>query len=296
MLQSLSDAVTGLTERVSRSVVGVATPRSRGTGVVWTADGHVLTAAHVIGRAQSAHITTEDGEERVAKVVGSDPDNDIALLKVEGGGLVPLPVAEGELRSGQMVFALANPAGQRPSVTSGIVTTPRRSIRGWWGSMIEDAVITDAQLNPGYSGGPLVDVSGRLVGMNVAFFASRGVAVSAATLTDSLTRLQRDGRIRRGYLGIAVESIELPEELASRPDVDQERALLVRFVEPDTPAKAAGLALGDLLLRVGDEKVTDDGALHSVLTDQSIGKTVSLWVLRGEKLTELQIIPKEAEQ
>lgn len=264
--------------------------------MVWTSEGHVLTAAHVLDRAERAVVTTSLGEELPASVVGRDSDNDIALLKVEGKGLPPLEATAAPLKAGQMVFALANPAGHKPSVTSGIVTSPRRSIRGWWGSTIEDAVITDAQLNPGYSGGPLVDASGKMVGMNVAFFASRGVAVPADILADSLSKLQRDGRIRRGYLGVGVEPIELPDELAARPDVGQDEALLVRYVEPETPAKAAGLALGDLLVRVGETRVTDAGALHSVLTDQSIGKTVSLWVLRGEKLTELRITPKEAEQ
>lgn len=296
LLQSLSDAVAGLAERVSNSVVSVATARSSGTGVVWTADGHVLTAAHVLGRSTSASVTLPNGKELEAKILGRDVENDVALLKVDASGLSPISVSGAALKAGQMVFALANPMGAKASVTSGIVTSPSRSIRGWWGTVIEDAVVTDAQLNPGYSGGPLVDASGKMIGMNVAYFASRGLAVSSATLTDSLTKLQKDGRIRRAYLGIGVEQVELPEDLASMPEVSQEEALLVRYVEPGTPAKAAGLAFGDLLLRVGEKKVTDDGSLHSVLTGESIGKTVSLWVLRGGRLTELKITPTEASE
>ena len=296
LLQSLSDAVAELAERVSPSVVNVGNGHSWGTGIVWSEDGHIATANHVVGRADSVRVTLNDGTELGAKVVGRDQENDLALLKADSGKFVPIEVSSKSPRAGELVFAFANPMGQRTSVTSGIITSPSRSIRGWWGVMMENAVISDAQLNPGYSGGPLVDASGRLVGMNVAYFSSRGVAVSTDTLKHRLHRLSTDGKIRRAYLGIVAEPVELPEEIARRPDVGQSGALLVRSVESGTPAKTAGLSIGDVLLKLGGERVTDLSELHGGLSDQVIGKALALSVLRGEKLTELTVTPREAEE
>jgi S1-C subfamily serine protease len=297
LLQSLSDAVAELAERVSLSVVNIGNGHSWGTGIVWSKEGHIVTANHVVGRADSVRVTLNDSTELEAKVVGRDPDNDLALLKAESGKFVPVEMASGKApRAGEMVFAFANPMGQRTSVTSGIITSPSRSIRGWWGIMLENAVISDAQLNPGYSGGPLVDASGKLVGMNVAYFSSRGVAISAVTMKDRLHRLSVDGKIRKAYLGIIAEPVELPEELAARSDVGQDGALLVRSVEAGTPAKVAGLSIGDILLKLGGEPVADLFELHNRLTDRVIGTALSMSVLRGEKLTELKVTPSEAEE
>lgn len=297
LLQSLSDAVADLAERISPSVVRVGDGRRQGTGIVWDSEGHILTADHVVGRADVLEVALHDGRRMEAKVVGRDPDNDLALLKVGAGGLVPLEAMNGRaLRAGELVFAFANLAGKDPSVASGVVTSPSRGIQGWWGVMIEDAVITDAQLNPGYSGGPLVDAWGRLVGMNVACFSSRGVAVSAKTLKERAGRLVKDGRIRRGYLGIVAEPVALPEEIASKPEVGQETALLVRSVEAGTPAKAAGLTIGDVLVKFSGSPLTDIGDLHGLLSADVIGKSVPLTVLRGERTSDLTVTPKEAEE
>jgi serine protease DegQ len=297
LLQSLSDAVANLAERVSQSVVNVGEGRRWGTGIVWSGEGHIVTANHVVGRADSLEVTLGNGKTIQATVVGRDQDNDIALLKADSTELVPIEMSNGrELRAGEMVFAFGNASGQKTSVTSGIVTSPRRSLRGWWGVMIENAVITDAQLNPGYSGGPLVDASGKLVGMNIAFFASRGVAVSSHTLKDRLKKLASDGKIRKGFLGIMAEPIELPEEIASRPDVGQDGALLVRSVEAGTPASAGGVSIGDILLKLEGESVTDVHDLHRLLTDEVIGKSLTLGLLRGGKLAEVKVTPREAEE
>lgn len=296
MLQSLSDAVADLAERVSPSVVSVGDGDRQGTGTAWSKEGHIITADHVVGRASSLKAALHDGRKLEAKVVGRDPENDLALLKVDTTGLVPLEAMDGrELRAGELVFAFANLTGRRPSVTSGVVTSPGRSIRGWWGVMVENAVITDAQLNPGYSGGPLVDASGKLVGMNVACFSSRGVAVSALTLKDRVHRLSVDGRIRRGYLGLVAEPVMLPEDTATRPEVGQETALLVRSVEAGTPAKAAGLSIGDVLVKLAGESLTDVIDLHRLLSDAVIGNNVVLTVLRGDRVTEIVVTPREAE-
>lgn len=296
LLQSFSDAVTELAGNVSPSVVRVNAGKRSGTGIVWSGEGFVVTADHVIGQAAAPTVVAADGQELAAQVVGRAPFADVALLKVEAAGLVPIRQGDvSGIKVGQFVLALANASGWKPSATSGIITSHRRSMRGFWGVMVEDAVVSDAKLNPGYSGGPLVDASGRLLGMNVAYFAGRGVAVSVDSLKETVLRISKDGRVKKGYLGVVVEPVELPEELAESPDVGQAEGLLVRSVEPGSPAKAAGVAMGDIILKLGDSRATDAYELHRALTADVVGKQLSLKILRAERPGELRVIPKEAE-
>jgi S1-C subfamily serine protease len=296
LLQSFSNAVTELADGVSPSVASVNAGRHGGTGIVWSGDGLIVTAAHVLGHSTAPVVGLSDGRELTAKVVGTDPYTDLALLKVEASDLSP--VKQGNARSvkvGQFVLALAEAFGKKPSATSGIITSLRRSMRGFWGVMIEDAVVSDAKLNPGYSGGPLVDASGALLGMNVAYFAGRGVAVPIEALQETISKISKDGRVKKGFLGVVVEPIELPDELAKSSEVGQSVGLLVRSVEPGTPAKTAGVAMGDVILKLGDSSASDEYDLHRALSGDVVGKTLSLRVLRSEKVTELRVTPKEAD-
>jgi S1-C subfamily serine protease len=296
LLQLFSDAVTELAESVSPSVVNVNAGRRGGTGMVWSSDGFIVTANHVVGHSVAPMVALSDGKDLEAKVVGRDPYSDVALLKVDASGLSPVKVGSADdVKVGQFVLALANATGRKASATSGIITGHRRSMRGFWGVMIEDAVVSDAKLNPGYSGGPLVDASGNLLGMNVAYFAGRGVAVSAGSLKETVEKLSRDGRVKKGFLGVFVEPVELPEELAKSAEVGQDDGLLVRSVEPASPAKDAGVALGDIILTLGDAKATDEYELHKALSGDIVGKTVALRILRAEKVTDLKVTPREAE-
>ncbi|QQG48173.1 MAG: trypsin-like peptidase domain-containing protein [archaeon] len=296
LLQSFSNAVASLADAVSRSVVSVNAGRHSGTGFVWSSHGHIVTASHVLGHAEGATVTLGDGRELEAKVLGRDGYTDVALLKVDASGLEPVQVGSGkDLKVGQFVLAMANAYGRKASATSGIVTSQSRSMRGWWGVVIENAVVSDAKLNPGYSGGPLVDASGKLLGMNVAYFSGRGVAVSADSLKEVLEKLSKDGRVKKGFLGVVVEAVELPAELAKSTDVGQEQGLLVRSVDQKSAARAAGVVLGDVILRLGDTKATDEYELHKALSGDIVGRPTSLWVLRGEKLTELKVTLGEAE-
>jgi S1-C subfamily serine protease len=295
LLQSFSNAVAGLAEDVSPSVVNINAGRRNGTGIVWSNDGYVVTASHVIGRNPEPTITLADGKELAAKLVGRDHYTDLALLKVEANGLKPIQRGgSADIKVGQFVLAMANAFGKKASATSGIVTNPGRSMRGWWGVVIENAVVSDAKLNPGYSGGPLVDASGKMIGMNVAYFSGRGIAISVDSLTEVVEKLSKDGKVKKGFLGVVVDPIELPEELAKVPGIGQEEGLLVRAVDAQSPAKAAGVAMGDIILRLGSAKATDEYELHKALSGEVVGKSASLWVLRGEKLTELKVTPKEA--
>jgi S1-C subfamily serine protease len=297
LLQSFSNAVTELADGVSPSVVNVNAGRRGGTGMVWSKDGLVVTASHVVGHSSVPTVTLQDGRELQAKVLGRDPYADVALLKIEASGLTPVEPGSAEgIKVGQFVLALANAFGRKVSATSGMITSLRRSMRGFWGIMIEDAVVSDAKLNPGYSGGPLVDAAGKLLGMNVAYFAGRGVAVSVESLKETVERISKDGGVKKGYLGVVVEPIELPEDAAKSEDVGQDEGLLVRSVEAGSPAKAAGVAVGDILLKLGDSRATDEYELHKALTQDVVGKQVSLLVLRTEKAVELRVTPAEAEQ
>ena len=294
-MQSFSDAVTELAESVSPSVVNVDAGRRGGTGMVWSSDGHVVTASHVVGRSTAVTVELGDGRELEAKVVGRDPYSDIALLKVDASGLAPMRMGSADVKVGQFVLALANTTGKKASATSGIVTGHRRGVRGFWGVMIEDAVVSDAKLNPGYSGGPLVDASGNLLGMNVAYFAGRGVAVSADTLKETVDKISRDGKVKKGFLGVVVEPVELPGEIAESHEVGQDCGLLVRAVEAGSPARAAGVALGDIILRLGDSQATNEYELHKALSGDVAGKAVALRILRAEKAVDLKVTPREAE-
>ncbi len=297
LLQSFSNAVTELAGRVSPSVVNVNAGRRGGTGLVWSADGLVVTANHVVGHSSAPTVTLEDGRELQAKILGRDPYADVALLKIDASGLAPVELGSADgVKVGQFVLALANAFGRRVSATSGIVTSLRRSMRGFWGIMIEDAVVSDAKLNPGYSGGPLVDASGKLLGMNVAYFAGRGVAVSVDSLKETVGRISRDGGVKKGFLGVVVEPIELPEDVSKSVEVGQDDGLLVRSVEAGSPAKAAGVAVGDIILKLGSHRATDEYGLHKALSQDVVGKQLSLLVLRTEKVTELRVTPGEAEQ
>ncbi|MDG7008470.1 MAG: trypsin-like peptidase domain-containing protein [Nitrososphaerota archaeon] len=297
LLQSFSVAVTELADRVSPSVVNVNAGRRGGTGLVWSEDGLVVTASHVVGHAPAPAVTLQDGREMKARVLGRDPYADIALLKIDASGLAPVELGSAEgIKVGQFVLALANAFGRRVSATSGIITSLRRSMRGFWGIMIEDAVVSDAKLNPGYSGGPLVDAAGKLLGMNVAYFAGRGVAVSVDSLKEMVGRISRDGGAKKGFLGVVVEPIELPEDVAKSEEAGQDEGLLVRSVEAGSPAKAAGVAVGDVILKLGDYRASDEYALHRALSQGVVGKQLRLLVLRTEKVTELMVTPAEAEQ
>ncbi len=297
LLQSFSNAVAQLTDKISPSVVHIDAGEAGGTGIVWSIDGYIVTASHVVGEAETSRVIFNDGRELEGKLVGADTYSDVAVLRVASAGLTPIPRGEVEdVRVGQFALALANSFGRQVSATSGIITSRGRNVRGWHGIMIEEAIVSDAKLNPGYSGGPVVDASGKMLGMNVAHFAGRGIAVPVDSLAEVVETLSRDGRMRKAFLGVVIEPMKLPEELAGTEDVDQEWGLLVRSVEKGSAAKVAGVAIGDIILRFGDARVVDEYKLHKALSREAIGKTVSLWVLRGEKLTELKVVPNEVDK
>ncbi|HVP23675.1 MAG TPA: trypsin-like peptidase domain-containing protein [Conexivisphaerales archaeon] len=297
ILQSFSDAISAVAEGVSPHVVRVASDHGLGTGVVWSPEGYVITCDHIVGRLGEVEVTTADGTTRKGMVVGRDRDTDIAVVKVEGDGLSPIAVADSSgVKVGQFVMAFANPAGRQPGLTSGILTSVNGQIGRWAGGLQGTLLLTDARLNPGYSGGPLVDAGGRMIGLDVAYFARRGVAIPANAVKEVAEKLLKDGKIKRAFLGIVTEDIELPEAIASRKDIGQERGMLVMSVETGSPAKKAGLALGDVIIGIGDLKVEDHPSLKGALRDDAIGRPTELTVLRAETITKLKVVPGEAPQ
>ncbi len=297
ILESISDAMVGVTEKVSQSVVRIGSGRWRGgTGTVWSTDGHIVTSNHVIGGMREIEVGFGDGKSRTAKVVGRDPYSDIALLKVDSDNLTPVETGNSDsLKAGQFVLAIANPFGSRPSATSGIVTNPAFSVGGWWGGALDKVVVTDARLNPGYSGGPLVDAKGRVIGINAAYANNRGISVPVNTVKVVVDKLMQDGRIKRAYMGINADSILLPDNLSSQAEVGQKAGLIVYSVDQESAAKKAGLAIGDVILKLDGKPIESLMDLRGLLDDKAIGKQVKVSVLRGEKFTELTITPTEAE-
>ncbi len=281
-----------MTMSASQSVVSVGIDGRTGTGVVIDSEGRILTAAHVVRRLDETEVGTSDGKRLAAKVVGRNPYADLALLKVDGANLTPIELGDSNsLRVGQFVLALANPFSSAVSATSGIITGVNRPIGGWWRFSLQNAIVTDARLNPGYSGGPLVDASGKMVGMNVAYVSNRGIAVPVENIRKSLEKMAKGENVKRAYLGIVSSPIELPEEIASRSEVNQEAALMVFSVEPESAAKKAGLTLGDVLLKFGSTQLTDVQSLEGALGEDAIGRKTKLVLLRGEELKELTVTP-----
>lgn len=308
-LTSLSDAIVSVAEKVSPSVVGVQTGRmfgggAGGSGVIWSRDGYIVTCYHVVKGFREVQISSQElGSIMRADVVGKDPYSDIALLKISnttaksGKALQPIEIPDSgeDLKAGQIILALANPFGEQASITKGIITSSRSSVRGWWGrTMMNNVVITDARLNPGYSGGPLVDISGKMIGLNAFYVSSRGIAIRTSKIKGIVENLKSYGRVRRAYLGITSYPISIPEEATRQAGMSQDSGLMIVSVEPNSPAKKAGLLIGDVVLSLDGNKV---GSLHDIerlLTQDLIGKAVKSAVLRSEKLTQLTIVPEDA--
>lgn len=301
ILKAVSDATADAVEKVAPSVVAVSSGMGRGSGVVWTSDGYILTARHVVGKSSEVRVSLAEGSNLEAKVVGVDPYSDVALLKIEGARLKPTELGDSEnLRIGQFVLALANPFSRRPSATFGIITSVGGgSFREWAhtrGVPMENVILTDARLNPGYSGGPLVDASGKMIGLNTAHVWGRGVAVAVNKLKDIADKLSREGKIERAYLGVVLHEINLPEEIASQEQINQNAGVMALSVEANSPAKNAGLALGDIIIKLDGKPVTSIYELHKLLAEEVIGKETKLLILRGEKPTTLTITPKAAKE
>jgi len=291
VLKTISDATSMLINKTAKAVVSVRAQMSRGTGVVVSKDGYIVTCNHVLSGCSSVKVG--QGEKSfIAKIVGTDPYSDIALLKADGEW-TPIEMGDSEkLSVGQYVFALANPFNrQQPTATTGIVTNTNSTIRGWRATQLENVIATDAQLNPGFSGGPLIDVDGKVIGINTAYVWQRGIAIPINKVKTIADRLITGKTQQRAYLGIIANTVTIPAEIAEQAGLEQETGVMIFNVETDSPARKAGLTMGDVLIKFNGKPVTDFYDLPRLLSEDVIDKEVNLTIIRREKLLKGTITP-----
>lgn len=309
LLDAYSRAVITVVEAVGPAVVSIrAALRLRGTqdeqmgdgsGVVLAPDGYILTNDHVVHSAHTIGVTLIDGTTMQASLVGADPATDLAVIRAEASGLPYAALGDsGALRVGQLVIAIGNSLGFQSTVSTGVVSALGRALRSQQGRLIENIIQHTAPLNPGNSGGPLVDSRGHVVGINTAIIAMAqgiGFSIPANTARWVVTQLLTEGRVRRGYLGIAAQQRPLSRRLARHHNLKIATAAEVVVVAPDGPAAAAGLLVGDLIVAVNGTEVSDVDQIHHILGEQSIGASVTLSVIRGIDRMEIEVQTAEAE-
>jgi S1-C subfamily serine protease len=318
LLDAYSRAVIDVVDRVGPAVVGLsvrapaAPPSVRGqgrdgsrggsgSGVVVAPDGLILTNSHVAGAAGGAAriaVTTADGQELHARLVGDDPDTDLALLRVdEPVTLTAAPLGNSKwLKRGQLVIAIGNPLGFESTVTTGVVSALGRSLRARSGRLIDDVIQTDAALNPGNSGGPLVSSHGEVVGINTAvIMGAQGIcfAVAANTASFVLGELVRHGRVRRAFIGVSAQQAAIPPRRRRAAGLEQESAVVINTVESGSAADRAGLKANDILLSLDGASLTGADDLIRALTGEKIGKSVTFDVLRGVERLAVSLLPQE---
>jgi len=303
LLDAYSQAVTHAAEQVSPAVVNVEVGqrqggRGGGSGFLFTPDGLILTNSHVVHRATRVDVTLTDGRRTQADLVGEDPDTDLAVLRIDAPGLAPVALGDSRsLRVGQVVIAIGNPYGFQYSVTAGVVSALGRSLRARSGRLIDDVIQTDAALNPGNSGGPLVTSQGKVVGVNTAvILPAQGLCFAIPINTAKLVagRLIKDGKIRRGYLGLGGQNVPIPRRLVRAHHLAAETGILVVSVEEAGPAKRADLAEGDIIVQYGVHPVAGIDDLHRLLIDEEVGVRSTLTILRAAELWTLDIVPQES--
>lgn len=288
ILQQLSEQMAGAVASAGQSVVKVSGRRRlAATGIIWSADGHIVSANHVVSQKRASRVTLPSGETVDAKVVGRDPGTDLAVLKVEASGLTPLDHAPGDgLKVGHFVLALGRASGA-VEATLGIISALGGSWRTGAGGTIDRYLQTDVVMYPGFSGGPLIDAAGRLIGLNSSALA-RGVSltVPAASLNRIAGSLASDGHVKRGYLGIKTQGVRLPENEAE--SLQQETGLLVVGIESGSPADGSDLLLGDIIVKFDGHAIRHGDDLIALLGGLADQKTPAT-LIRGGNLTETTV-------
>jgi len=308
LLDAYSRTVTQAAERVGPATVkidvrstsaerarGAAERGGSGSGFIFTPDGLILTNSHVVRDARQIEVALPSGEHQRARVVGEDPHTDLAVLSIAGPDLPHVSFGESKrLKAGSIAIAIGNPFGFSWTVTAGVVSAVGRSLRTESGRLIDDVIQTDAALNPGNSGGPLVGSDTRVIGVNTAvFLRSQGIcfAIAIDTAQWIALKLLRDGVVRRGYLGVGAQTAPLPLRLARQLGLTQESAAFVTSVDAGGPAARAGLRDGDLVLELGGQTISGVDDLHRVLSDETPGRSLEMRILRHTKLERLTVTP-----
>jgi S1-C subfamily serine protease len=317
LLDAYSHAVVGAAEKLSPSVVKIdvaqagksrsGEPRERqggGSGFVFTPDGLILTNSHVVHEATRIQVSFADGRRFAAHTIGDDPATDLAVVRVDlptndAPHLVAAPLGDSQkLRVGQLAIAIGNPYGFQYTVTAGVVSALGRSLRSYSGRMIDDVIQTDASLNPGNSGGPLVTSDGQVIGVNTAtIMGAQGLcfAIGINTAKFVAGRLLQEGRIRRSYIGVEAQTTPLHRRLVRFYNLPQETGVVVISVTAGSPGQKAGLREGDVIVALDAKPIAGVDDLHRLLTDVRVGVNSSLTVMRWTEKLELKVVPEEAQ-
>ena len=316
LMDSYSRAVITAAEKVSPSVVYIEvqqpirsrrgnTPRlpqearGSGSGFIFTPDGFILTNSHVVHGARRIEVTVSDGRKYEADLIGDDPDTDLAVIRINAPNLVPAYLGEAQkIRVGQLVVAIGNPYGFQYSVTAGVVSALGRSLRAQSGRLMDAVIQTDAALNPGNSGGPLVNSRGEVIGVNTAMIMpAQGIsfATSIDTAKFVASRLIRDGKVSRSYIGLAGQNVPLPRRIVRYYNLAVESGILVVSFEGNSPARNAGLREGDIIVGFDDHPTAGIDDLHKLLTEDRIGHESSLLIIRGTEKLSLKVVPEESQ-
>jgi S1-C subfamily serine protease len=315
LLDAYSQAVIKAAERVSPSVVnldvrkdlrGEPTPplrspeelRGNGSGFIFTPDGFILTNSHVVHKANGIEVTLPDGRRFQADPVGDDLDTDLAVVRINGSNFVTASLGDSQkIRVGQLVIAIGNPYGFQYTVTSGVVSALGRSLRSTSGRLIDNIIQTDAALNPGNSGGPLVSSRGEVIGVNTAMIlAAQGICFAIAVNTAKFVagKLIKEGRIRRSYIGLGGQNVILHRRLVRFYHLTNESGVLVLSVEEGSPAQMAGLVEGDILVGFDGHPIAGIDDLHKFLTEERVGVKTELTVIRQIEKLVIGIVPMES--
>jgi S1-C subfamily serine protease len=310
LLDAYSQSVIRVADRVSPAVVNIEvykptrrqtnreSPQGNGSGFVITPDGYILTNSHVVSGATRIEVSLADGRKAEAELIGDDPDTDLAVIRIHVGNLVAVALGDSStVRVGQMAIAIGNPYGFQATLTAGVVSALGRSFRSRSGRLIDNVIQTDAALNPGNSGGPLVNSRGEVIGVNTAvILPAQGIcfATTIDTAKFVTARLIKDGKIRRGYIGVVGQNTPLHRRLVRFHDLLVESGVLVISAEPGSPAEQAGLRQGDVVIGFGDAPIPSIDALHRQLTDQQVGVRSPLTLLRGTEKVTVEIVPEES--
>jgi S1-C subfamily serine protease len=313
LLDAYSQAVTTAAAKISPSVVNLDVRqvsktgrlgeqtrevRGSGSGFIIAPDGFILTNSHVVHAALRIEVALTDGSRYEAELVGDDPYTDLAVIRISAPSLVPAPLGDSErAKVGQLVIAIGNPYGFQCTVTTGVISALGRSLRSTSGWLIDNVIQTDAALNPGNSGGPLVTSHGDVIGVNTAvILPAQGLCFAIAVNTAKFvaSRLIRDGKIRRGYIGVGGQNVPLPRRIVRFHKIPVETGILIVSVEPNSPARRAGLQEGDVILAYDGHPTPSIDHLHRLLTETTLGIASPLSVLRGVEKRVLPIVPEES--
>jgi len=312
LLDAYSRAVTSVAEKLRPSVVNIvvsqpnqgkapagqpAELRGTGSGFVITPDGLILTNSHVVHKANRIDVSLPDGGSYEAALIGEDPDTDLAVIRISAPDLIAAELGDSQqIKVGQMAIAIGNPYGFECTVTAGVVSALGRSLRSYSGRIIDNVIQTDAALNPGNSGGPLVNSRGQVIGVNTAvILPAQGLcfAIAVNTARFVTARLIRDGKIRRSYIGVIGQDVPLVRRLIRYHNLIAPSGVLVHSVEPESPAAKAGITSGDVVIGLDNQPVSGVDDLHRILTEEKVGVGTTVTLIRQTRKLDLPIVPAE---